>query len=649
MRLNLNGGFYLSKSIIANAQRCINLYPESNPPDSPVPMTTYLTPGLTLLATAPNNMPVRCTYRTSQGKLYVVAGNTVYAVSSSWVYTALGTITNLPTICYMADNGLVIVLVDGTANGWAIDMTTNSFGQISSDNFYGGTRVDYVDTFFLFNVPGTFQWYISLSEANYNLLITGANDGIVAGTTTGGTGYTDGAYVAIPLTGGSGTGATGSFSISGGIVGNITIVAPGINYQVGDTLSASGIGANNISSGTTAGGSGYTNGTYTAVSLTGGSGTGATGSFVIASGIVGPVTIVDKGTGYLVGDNLSASGIGTGTGFAFTVTVIAGIGFSFAVTTINTGAFDPLAIATKNGYPDPIVTLIVMHRELWLIGALTSEVWYDAGNADFPFAEFPGAFIEHGCIAPYSIAAQDLSVYWLSQDKQGQTIVIRGASYQATRISTHAIENEISQYTTISDAIGFIYQQEGHVFYKLTFPTANKTWVYDQTTELWHEEAWTDNDGNLNRHRANCCANVYGINICGDWQNGNLYQIDPKNFTDNGQPISRIRSFPHSQEDNKRIFHHMIVADMDVGDDPGTIDGSTPFNPPVVSLRWSDTKGRSYGNALLQSLGSGGQYLTNMQWRRLGMARDRVYELSWSTPAITALNGAWLEAEKAFT
>ena len=32
-----------------------------------------------------------------------------------------------------------------------------------------------------------------------------------------------------------------------------------------------------------------------------------------------------------------------------------------------------------------------------------------------------------------------------------------GSSYNATRISTHAIEHEFSTYSTLADAIGYIY------------------------------------------------------------------------------------------------------------------------------------------------------------------------------------------------
>jgi hypothetical protein len=53
MRVPLTQGFYKARSIIANAQREVNLYPEKNPDDSPVPVTHYPTAGLRLLNGVP--------------------------------------------------------------------------------------------------------------------------------------------------------------------------------------------------------------------------------------------------------------------------------------------------------------------------------------------------------------------------------------------------------------------------------------------------------------------------------------------------------------------------------------------------------------------------------------------------------------------
>jgi hypothetical protein len=572
----LLGGAYQAKSLIANAQRCINLYPEITPEKDqpPVPVAHYPTPGLDLLISGPSANAVRCTYRASNGDLYRVVGNTVYYVRPDWQDVALGIIGGIgvTTPISMADNGLVIVIVDGSPHGYAIEMDTRAYGKISDPNFYGATRADYLDTFLLFNRPNTSQWYISMSNCTYSML-TGVVGSIVSGSiTSGGSLYTDGTYTGVSLTGGSGTGAVATVTVSASEVSTVEITTPGANYLVGDILSA------------------------TAASI------GGTGS-----------------------------------------------GFTFAIDTTGGNAFDSLDIAAKTGYPDNIVSLVVVHREIWLIGTLTTEIWANSGAADFTFQPIPGAFVQHGSVAPYSVAAQDLSAYWLAEDEQGQAIVLAGSLYRALRISTHAIEQEISSYQNISDAIGFIYQQQGHTFYLLVFPSANRTWVYDMATELWHERAWTDDQGNLNRHRANCVANAYGKIVVGDWENGNLYAFNTDTYTDNGDPISRIRSFPHLVKGFNRLYYNSFIADMQVGFDDGTIDGSTPSDPPVVSLRFSSDRGASYGNKMEQSMGAAGQYLTSMQWNRIGMARDAVFELSWSAPAPTALQGAWIRVKEGAT
>lgn len=314
--------------------------------------------------------------------------------------------------------------------------------------------------------------------------------------------------------------------------------------------------------------------------------------------------------------------------------------------------FDPLYLASKSDYPDPLVGLIVNRHEILLIGELTSEIWYDAGNAQFPFAELPGAFIEHGCAAPYSIASQDISVYWLSQDKQGQGMVFRQRGYETRRISNHALEFAIQSYATISDALAYTYQQGGHVFYVLSFPSADATWVYDDSTEQWHQRCWTDANGNLHRERGQVGAFINGQFVVGDWENGTLYALDQSVFTDevNGAigPISWIRTFPHilagtnaqgqlALADGKRLEFQNFIADVEVGT---AANGETP----TITIRYSDDRGKTFSGKLQLSLGESGQYLTQPIAQPLGIARDRVFEIEMSIAAQAALNGAWVNA-----
>lgn len=388
----------------------------------------------------------------------------------------------------------------------------------------------------------------------------------------------------------------------------------------------------------TAGGTLYTNGNYTDVPLTGGSGTGARANITIAGGAITVVAISDPGRNYIVGDTLSVDAAnvgGTGSGFIWTVTATA-------------SAFDPLDIAAKSGFNDPIVGIASVHRELWLIGNLTTEIWIGTGAADFYFQQVQGAYINHGSSAQYSIASQDISVFFLHQDMQGNGLVLQGTGYDVVEISTPRIVEEFKSYPTIADAIGFCYQIADHAFYELVFPTADKGWIYDLTTKQWSEKTWIDGNGIHHRPRENCCSFSFGKILVGDWQTGNLLHLDINSYTDYTNDneegdIVRIRTFPHLIDNNDRVSTLSFEADMEVG----TIADQTI--DPKVSLSWSDDKGVSYGNPLIQSLGKTGQYLVTPSWNRLGQARDRVFKLSWAANMKTALNGGFIERKKART
>lgn len=509
MRLPLIGGSYSPRSIIANAQRCINYYPEHNTKDSLVPVTHYQRPGLRPLVQGPE-APVRGLYKASNGNCYAVIGNGFFQVngnpssSGGWSLASLGGLdvasTGVSPVS-MVDNRATLILVDGTTNVYTLDLTKPGAMLVPyvdpTGLFAGADKVDYIDTFTIWNFPG---------------------------------------------------GKTNLF---------------------GSTLS-------------------------------------------------------------------------------------------------NVLTTDPLYLAAKTNWVDNLQTLIVNRHVLLLIGEQTTEVWYDAGAATFPFAELPGAFYEHGTVAKYSVASQDISVYFLGQDKQGQGVVFKISGYECKRISNHALEFQIRQMVAdgfgLADAIGYTHQFDGHVFYVLQFPTGNQTWQYDEATQEWTQLAWTDSDGNLNRHRSNCYAFLHGTSVVGDWQNGTLYALDPNVYTDTltpgglPGPISFIRTFPHIGEgemnlggaglnrpvpsDGKEMQFNQFLADIECGLGPREADGS----PARVLLRYSADRGRTFGNAILQSVGPPGSYRTRPQWRQLGIGQDVVFEIEHSIAGPAALQGAWVQA-----
>jgi hypothetical protein len=309
---------------------------------------------------------------------------------------------------------------------------------------------------------------------------------------------------------------------------------------------------------------------------------------------------------------------------------------------------DPLDFASAEGSPDGLVAVNINNREAWLFGADSVEVWYDAGLADFPLTRIQGAFSEVGCVAAYSVAKLDNSLFWLGTDARGQGIVYRTAGYNAQRVSTHAIEYAIAQYADISTAVAYTYQQEGHAFYVLSF--AEATWVFDVATSAWHERAGFE-AGEFTRHRSNCQCNFGGTIIVGDYENGNIYALDLDVYADNGEIQKWLRSWraiPTGQNDLKRTAHHALQLDCESGVGLDYLDAidTTEMMKPRVMLRWSDDGGHTWSNEHWADMGQIGQFSHRVFWRRLGMTlklRDRVYEVSGTDPVKIAIMGAELQ------
>jgi hypothetical protein len=237
----------------------------------------------------------------------------------------------------------------------------------------------------------------------------------------------------------------------------------------------------------------------------------------------------------------------------------------------------------------------------------------------------------------------DNGLFWLGRDRRGQGIVYRANGYAGVRISTHAVEWQIQQYADLSDAIAYTYQQDGHSFYVLVFPSANTTWVYDAATQAWHERAGFV-EGAFTRHRGNCQMAFNNKIVVGDFEDGKIYAFDLDDFSDNGSIQKWLRSWralPTGQNNLKRTTQHSLQLDCESGVGLNLGQG----DDPQVMLRFSDDGGHTWSNEHWKSMGKIGQYYKRVIWRRLGMTvklRDRVYEISGTDPVKIAIMGAEL-------
>lgn len=384
------------------------------------------------------------------------------------------------------------------------------------------------------------------------------------------------------------------------------------------------------------------------------------------NGVVGTAVLVDGPNGYYYGYN-SASAIGLGifqkiTDPAFlganTVAFIDGwwIFNQPGTQTFYTNgqpyslAFNGSYFALKDASSDQLMGVIESKEELWLPGEKTTEIWYDAGGQYFPFQRLVATMLQVGCKATGSLArlsteGQD-GLIWFGRSDRGENIVVRTSGFAYEVVSTPAISDEIAKYVTTSDAIGYTYQEDTHEFYVLTFPSADRTWVYDASLPpdlAWHQRLSYDPYAQaFHRHRSNCFMNFAGMRVVGDYQNGALYQMTRASYTDAGWPLLARRRSPHiwNAESRERVF----MAALQVDFAPGKGNSSGLGAAPAARLRISRDGGTTFGQQWSAAMGAIGQTLNRTIWRRLGFGRDNVLELEVIDPVNRDVVGATLRA-----
>lgn len=301
-----------------------------------------------------------------------------------------------------------------------------------------------------------------------------------------------------------------------------------------------------------------------------------------------------------------------------------------------------LTFASADATPENIVSLISIHRELWVLKAAHTEVWINAGNTNFAFSRLDGVFLHQGCAAPYSVAIGGRTgenLFWLASNDQGQGRVVMATGYQASTISSTDMTTELATYSTIADAQAYCYEQEGEGFYVITFPTAGVTWVYGARSGLWHKRA-AFAAGVFSRHWGATYAFFNGRCLVGDYRNGNIYAYDLDNATDNGTQRKWLRTWRAlAKPILEPVRFNFLQIDMETGMQVGVTN-------PQIMLRWSDDGGHNWSGEILQQIaGNIGETARRVKFNRLGSTKkngglDRIFELSSTDPFKVAIMGA---------
>jgi len=653
------GPSYEAPSITQEAQECINFFPEIDPLKQAGErgvVALYPTPGLTIKAVLPNLQEVRGLRTLSGGEqMIAVCGPYVYVLTANLVPAVVGFLNSSSGKVGITDNGINAYIVDGAYRyTWRISAPATAVftGSISTTTL---------------TVSSVSSGTIAVGQSLYGVGVSAETVITALGTGTGGAGtYT----------------VNVSQTVTARALNSATVGATFTATIAGSTMTVSGVASGTLYLGQTVQGAGVTaNSVITAL----GTGTGGVGTYTLSTSSTVAVGVTMYGLNFSVLPSTDGAFSG-----ANTCDIIDNYFVYNNPTTQKWGASDllspispALSYGLKDGSPDDLVALIADHREVYLMGETSSEVWVDAGATPFPFQRIPGTSTQHGIAAPFSLYRLGNSFAYVSHNNRGQAQIMQMNGYIPQRISTHAVENSLVNQT-IDDAIAWTYQLEGHEVYVVTFPsigTNGLTWAYDATTQMWHKWLYTASDNSYQRHRGNCCAVFQGMVLVGDYDNGKIYQLDKTNFTDDGQNVRRLRRAPHLVSDFQRQYFDELQIQFQpgvgttglsqptgdiylnspyiiypeatftigpfqtfiIGQQANLATNSTTTNPQAM-LRWSNDGGSTWSKEYWVSIGKLGKYQNRAIWRRLGMARDRIFEVSITDPVNAVIVSANLKA-----
>ncbi len=384
---------------------------------------------------------------------------------------------------------------------------------------------------------------------------------------------------------------------------------------------------------------------------------------MLSSGVGGnQILLVDGEYGYIV-DGSSITQI-TDADFVNGATSVAFIdgyfvvnrpnSMSFGVCDLYNGtAWNGLATASVSAYPDLLKMCANYNQQLWLIKEYSSEVWYNAAvptSQGSPFLRISGGVIAYGIAADASFAIGDNGLFFLANQRteNGGTMVgiVQVMGYVPTIISPPAITYQISRMERWDDAIGYVYNHEGHTFYVITFPSGNKTYVYDASLgtvepyQRWHERSkWVEGSGEYGRHHGNCYCYAFGKHLIGDYNSGNVYEMRSDVYDDDGDPIIGVRQCPalSDKDRNKNVFIHNMTLEIESG------VGNEDVQNPQIGLSWSKDSGNTWGNEYVKSMGRVGEYGKRVTWTRIGSGRNKIMRVRISDAVKRVIVGATIE------
>jgi hypothetical protein len=279
---------------------------------------------------------------------------------------------------------------------------------------------------------------------------------------------------------------------------------------------------------------------------------------------------------------------------------------------------------TPSAVSDTLVGLVATKREILALGSKSMEFIFNDGVS--PFAPNVNKLIGRGTLAKNTLVLlQDETPIWMDHNRK----FVKFDNGTLQSVST-PYDKEIASLSTVEDAFAFDMRKDGRGFYIITFPTENKTFVYDYFINQWYEWGQFNEDtGNFSRYLGNCYAycTKWNKHYVGSKSDGVIYEVKADTYQDNSKIIrfrKRTGHIDHGTsllKTSKRLMVRVKSGEGDASD--------ATINPDLLVRYKNDNNNRwsMYRPIKLKKVGNT-EFIAKLH--QLGQYRTRQWEFTFS-------------------
>ena len=179
-------------------------------------------------------------------------------------------------------------------------------------------------------------------------------------------------------------------------------------------------------------------------------------------------------------------------------------------------------LSTKPDNTQAVVRFPSKGNMIFVMGSIVTEAWFFTGTQLFPYQRNNQFNIDYGCVQPATVAYMDEIVVWLAQNEKSGPIIMYSDGGMPKKITTDGIDFLFSELQSPASSQGFLYRQDGHLFYHINFYADNLSLFYDFNTDKFYNAS----DQNMNYFIASEIAFLGNQYYFVTRNNGNLFAFD---------------------------------------------------------------------------------------------------------------------------